>query len=294
MRSMKQAVVAIAAGGLLAAGGTVAGIVLTQGSARADGVSLCLASTSTGSMCQLDDQTVPDPSQIYMQLTSPSGTKGLNGTVSWTVSCPSTATATTGSQLADVPSFVYIAQGVNISSSQSCTVTVSLFVTNFSSSAQNVSMELDYDEGTGTGSGATPTSTPTVSVPSGGVSGKINGYDGKCVDDSGNSSKNRATVDSWSCNGGKAQVWRYAGGELIHNGLCLNDKGNAGNGGKLILYTCTSSDDELWVHQMNNTYELKAHNWSLCLTIPGGSKKNGVQLQADTCHNSADQHWVVP
>ncbi len=25
------------------------------------------------------------------------------------------------------------------------------------------------------------------------------------------------------------------------------------------------SDDEIWVHQMNNTYELKAHNWTLCL-----------------------------
>jgi hypothetical protein len=294
MRSMKRAVVAIAAGGLLAAGGTVAGIVLTQGTARADGVSLCIAATATGSSCQLDDQTIPDPSQIYLQLESPSGTKDLNANVSWSVSCPSTATATTGSQDETIPGFVYIAQNINISSSQSCTVSAAVTVENFNSNAEDITMELDYDEGTGTGSATAPTPTPTASVPSGGVSGKINGYDSKCVDDSGNSSSNRATVISWSCNGGKAEVWRYAAGELIHNGLCLNDKGNAGNGGKLILYTCNGSDDELWVHQMNNTYELKAHNWSLCLTIPGGSKKNGVQLQADTCHNSADQHWAVP
>jgi hypothetical protein len=209
------------------------------------------------------------------------------------VSCPSSATATTGSQGATVPDFVYIAQGIDISSSASCTVTVSAYIENFSSNSQDVSMELDYDEGTGTGT-TTATPTPTASVPSGGVSGKIKGYDSKCVDDSGNSSSSRAKVDSWSCNGGKAQTWRYAAGELIHNGLCLNDKGNGGNGGKLILYPCTGSDDELWVHQMNNTYELKAHNWSLCLTIPSSSKKNGVQLQADTCHNSADQHWNVP
>jgi hypothetical protein len=292
MRSMKRAVVAIAAGGLLAAGGTVAGIVLTQGAARADGVSLCLASVGSGSQCQLDDQTVPDPSQIYLQLTSPSDTKNLQVQLTWSVSCPSTAAATTGSQDATVASFVYIDQGIDIPSSESCTVSASIYVLNFSSDNQAVSMELDYDEGTGTGATATP--APTGSVPSGGVSGTIKGDNSKCVDDAGNSSKNRATVDSWSCNGGKAQTWRYAGGELIHNGLCLNDKSNAGNGGKLILYTCTSSDDELWVHQMNNTYELKAHNWSLCLTIPGASKKNGVQLQADTCHNSADQHFTVP
>jgi hypothetical protein len=169
-----------------------------------------------------------------------------------------------------------------------------VFVTNFKTNSENITMSVNYDEGTGTGTSATPTPSPSSSVPSGGVSGTIKGYDSKCVNDTGNSSKLRAPIVSYACSGAKGKTWRYAAGELIHNGMCLNDKGNAGNGGKLILYSCNGSDDEIWVHQMNNTYELKAHNWTLCLSIPGASKKNGVQLQADTCKNSASQHWTIP
>jgi hypothetical protein len=293
MRSMKQVVVAIAAGGLLVAGGTTAGIVLTQGTARADNVAACIALTGTGSMCQLDTQTVPDPSDIYLQLFSPEGAKDLQANLSWSVSCPSSATAQTGSVLGEVPSVVYIAQAISIPSSESCTVTATMDVVDFNSNTQNAEMELNYDEGTGTGTSA-PTPNPSGSVPTGGVSGIIKGYDGKCVNDSGNSSKLRAQVVSYACGSAKGKTWRYAAGELIHNNMCLNDQGNAGNGGKLILYTCNGSADELWVHQLNNTYELKAHNWTLCLTIPGSSKQNGVQLRANTCHNGANQHWNVP
>jgi hypothetical protein len=295
MRSMKQAIVAIAAGGLLVAGGTIAGIVLTQGTSLADNASFCLANLGSGGECQVDDVSIPDPSDIYAQLATPSGTKGLNVQLSWTLSCPSTATAQTGGTGASVPSVVYLAQGVDISSTASCTATVTLRVVNFSASTQNVTLELNYDEGTGTGTSASPTPSPTSSVPSGGVSGAIKGYDGKCVDDKGNSSSSRATVDSWSCNGGKSQDWRYASGELIHNNLCANDKGNAGAGGDVILYQCNGSPDEIWIfNSLKDIYTLKAHNFDYCLTIPGASKKNGVQLQVDTCKNSSDQHWKLP
>ena len=64
MRSLKQAVVAIAAGGLLVAGGTIAGIALTQGTARADNIGFCEASPGTGAQCIESDLTVPDPSSI--------------------------------------------------------------------------------------------------------------------------------------------------------------------------------------------------------------------------------------
>jgi hypothetical protein len=293
MRSMKQAVVAIATGGLLVAGGTIAGISLMQGSAKADNAASCVANLGSGSECHLDDATVPDPSDIYVQLTSPTGTKSLEANLTWTVSCPSTAAAQSGSAVTEIPSVTYLATGVDLSSSESCTVTVNLQIVNFSGTTENAAMWLNYDEGTGVAS-SSGSSTGSSGVPTGGVTGVIKGYDGKCVDDSGNSSSLRAKVDSWSCNKGSAQNWRYASGMLVHNGLCLNDKGNAGAGGQLILYTCNGSADELWVHQLNNTYELKAHNWTLCLTIPGFSKKNGTQLQADTCRNNSAQHWTVP
>jgi hypothetical protein len=295
MRRMKQAV-ALAAGGLLVAGGTIAGVVLTQGTSLADNVDACLANLGSGSECHLVDQTVPDPSSIYLQLTSASTTKALEAQLTWTVSCPSTATATSGSSIAAVPSDVNIVTGVNIPSTESCLVTANMQVVNFSADSQSVNMWLDYSEGTGTGPSSSPSPAPSSSIPSGGVTGVIKGYDGKCVNDTGNSSKLRAPIVSYACGSAKGKTWRYVDGLLVHNNLCLNDKSNAGSGGKLILYTCSgSSSDEIWIfNSLKNIYQLKAHNFGLCLTIPGASKSNGVQLQVDTCKNSADQHWALP
>jgi len=296
MRNMKQAVVAIAAGGVLVAGGTIAGLALTQGTSLADNAATCFANLGSGTKCTISDVSVPDPTDIYLQLESPSGTSGLQGNVTWTVSCPSTATATTGSADGAVPSVVYIQQNIDIPSTESCTVSIGLTVVGLTADAQDVSVGVDYDANSNSGSGTvtSPTPTPTASVPSGGISGVIQGYDNKCVSDKDNSYANRNIVWSYGCAKLKSQTWRYAAGELIHNGLCLNDKGNAGNGGKVILYTCSGSQDELWVHQENNTYELKAHGFTLCLTIPNYSKSNGVQLEANTCRNAANQHWTIP
>jgi hypothetical protein len=293
MRSLKQVVVAIAAGGVLVVGGTAAGIVLTQGTSLADNVDACLANVGSGSECHLEDQSVPDPSTIYLQFTSPAGSSGLQASVSWSVSCPSTAAAVTGSQLTGVPSDLNILTGIDIPSTASCLVTANLQVVNFKGLTENAEMALDYDEGTGVA--ASPTPTPTASVPSGGISGSIKGFDGKCVNDPGNSSALRAVVDSYACGSAKGKTWRYVDGMLVHNNLCLNDKGNAGNGGKLILYSCNAGPDEIWIfNSLKNIYQLKAHNFDLCLTIPGSSTKNGVQLQADTCRSSAGQHWTLP
>jgi hypothetical protein len=293
MRSIKQAVVALAAGGLLVAGGTFAGISLTQGTARADNVDACLASTGTGSQCQVDDQTVPDPSDIYLQLESPSGAKELNANLTWSVSCPSTATATSGSQSAEIPSIVYIAQGVSLSSSESCTVTATMAITNFSGNTENAQMLLNYDEGTGTSSSPTPAPSATSSVPSGGVTGYIKGYDGKCVNDKSNSSSNGAQVTSWGCDKAKQQSWRYASGELIHNGKCLNDKGNGGSGSKVILYTCGAANGK-WTELANGELKLQSHGGQLCLDDPAYSTKNGTQMIVYTCKDSANQKWSLP
>jgi hypothetical protein len=291
---MKRAVVAIAAGGLLVAGGTVAGISLMQGTARADSVAACIASLGSGTQCTLSDVAVPDPSSIYAQLQTPSGTKGLSGTLTWTLNCPTTGTAQTGSRLGSIPSIIYLAQGINISGSQSCQVTINMRVSGFTANSQNASLTLDYDEGTGTGAG-NPTPNPSGSVPSGGISGVIKGFDGKCVNDSGNSRALLATVNSYACGSAKGKTWRYASGELIHNGLCLNDKGNGGNGSKLNLYTCTGTPQEIWIYNsLKHVYTLRSHNFGLCITIPNSSTKNGIQLRANTCHDGANQHWTLP
>jgi hypothetical protein len=122
----------------------------------------------------------------------------------------------------------------------------------------------------------------------------IKGYDGKCVDDTGNSSANGAKVELWSCTKGAAQNWSFSGGYLKHNGKCANDSSDGGNGSKVILYTCSKAQNDLWTHKSNGEYVLKAHGSTLCLTDPKNSKTNGTQLTVSTCKNTASQHWTLP
>jgi hypothetical protein len=138
-----------------------------------------------------------------------------------------------------------------------------------------------------TASSTPPPPKPTVHL--------IKGYDGKCVNDLGDSSAKGAKVVLWSCAKDAAGNWSLNGtGQLVHGGECVNDAGNAGNGGKLILYTCTSAENDRWAHGANGEYVLKSHGGALCLTDPGQATKNGTQLTVATCKNTADQHWTVP
>ncbi len=122
----------------------------------------------------------------------------------------------------------------------------------------------------------------------------IKGYGGKCVDDPANSSAKGAKIQLWTCNNTAAQNWPFSGGKLVHGSLCANDKGSGGSGSPVILYTCGSAANELWTHNSDGEYVLKAHGGTLCLDDPGYSTGNGTQLIVYTCKNSANQHWSLP
>jgi len=122
----------------------------------------------------------------------------------------------------------------------------------------------------------------------------IKGYDGKCVNDTANSSAKNTKIVLWSCNKTAAQNWSFTGGELRHNGACANDAANAGSGGKVVLYTCSSAANDHWTHESNGEYVLKSHSGKLCLDDPGYSKNNGTQLVVYTCKDTANQRWTLP
>jgi len=122
----------------------------------------------------------------------------------------------------------------------------------------------------------------------------ISGYGGKCLDDRGNSSSNRAQVIIWSCNNSdSAQGWTYSGGELKHNNKCANVQGGGGSGSKLILWNCTGASNEKWFHSSSDGEYVSSETGHglLCVDDPGYSKTNGKQLIVYTCHNSGNQHW---
>ena len=124
------------------------------------------------------------------------------------------------------------------------------------------------------------------------ASHEITGYGGKCADDKGNSSAVRAKVQIWSCVNDASQQWSFTSGELKHGSLCMNDQGNAGNGGHVILWTCNGASNEVWNHTSSGQYVLKSNG--LCLDDPAYSTRNGTQLELYRCNNGANQHWSLP
>jgi hypothetical protein len=124
--------------------------------------------------------------------------------------------------------------------------------------------------------------------------GEIKGYHGTCADDNGNSSAMRAKIQIWTCYRGAAQQWTFRGGELVHHGMCMNDRASGGSGSKVILYMCNGAPNELWTHNSRGEYVLKGNGGRLCLDDPGYSTRNGTQAVVYTCNNGANQHWSLP
>ncbi len=122
----------------------------------------------------------------------------------------------------------------------------------------------------------------------------IKGYDGKCADDTADDSANGTKIELWTCDNTAAQNWAFSNGELTHNGKCANDQSDGSGGSKVILYTCTRASNDVWTHNSDGEYVLKAHSGKLCLDDPGYSTKSGTQLIIYTCKNSTNQHWTLP
>ena len=141
-----------------------------------------------------------------------------------------------------------------------------------------------------------PSATTSSSASSSSVNvSVVRGYDGKCLDDKGNSSANRAAVIIWGCNSSdSAQGFTYSGGELKHNGKCVNDRGNGGSGTHLILWTCNGASNEKWFHTgSDGEFVLTSQSHGLlCIDDPGDSETNGTQLIVWKCKNSSNQHWT--
>jgi hypothetical protein len=131
-----------------------------------------------------------------------------------------------------------------------------------------------------------------VSVPLAGP--EIADSAGMCVDDPGNSAAPRTRIEAYGCDGGAAQQWSFTSGALMHNGLCLNDKGSGGSGSLVVLYPCTGLPNERWTHNTAGEYVLQAGGGTLCLTDPRNSTTNATNLEVATCAATPAQLWTLP
>jgi hypothetical protein len=282
MRGSRRLVAYAAVAGLLVAGAVSTSLEVAHADTTA---TTCEANSANGFHCPLD-ATITSPGSISITITPDTGAEAVN--VSWTVTC----TDSTGSQPSEgatdnaaTPLTIPLAP-LPPTADGTCTVVASATVV----SAVKVKIEFTGDV---TYAPAGSTSTPTS--PSSAPVHPIKGFDGKCVDDKGNSSANRTKIIIWTCSGtDQAENWKFSSNEFIHNGKCLNDQGNGGIRSKVILYTCNGASNEKWLELANGELELQGHGGNLCLDDPRSSTTNGTQLILYTCKDSANQQWKLP
>jgi Ricin-type beta-trefoil lectin domain len=267
--------------GLLAAGAITAGA--TAASANNAGFCTSTGTPTAKANCMMI-HTISNPAVVLLQVTV---TKGANQLVStsWTASCTlgSDTEKNFGGGSGTTPNTLALV--LPFPDPDSCVVTASATL---GTNNGTMLVTLMYSPAV-----TTPTPTPSPTAPGGPVH-LYKGFGGKCLDDAGNSSANRAKVIIWSCNShDRAQGWTYSGGKLVHNGLCANDQRSGGNGSKVILYTCNGGANEIWTHRANGEFVLKANGGKYCLDDPASSTHNGTQLIVWTCKNSANQHWTA-
>jgi hypothetical protein len=322
MRKSRRLVIGIAVSSMVVAGGITFGLI-----ANANTQGFCDSSASPGTTSAPITCTLPNSSDTDTTINTPSAIQAIvtleNGdgaktpdqyiSVTYSLYCSeggnqATTTNTTSPAL---PAYQAITTSASVTDTlafasttptpDSCTVqslTATLYVNTGTSTAPVYSpvttgsfeLQLAWTPGAGTSSSSTSTSTPP---PSTNVS-TIRGYDGKCLDDRGNSSSNRAEIIIWSCNSSdSAQGFTFSGGELKHNGKCVNIQGGVGTGHHLILWTCNGASNEKWFHSSSQGEFVSSgtsHGLE-CVDDPGYSKHNGTQLIVYTCHNTSNQHW---
>jgi hypothetical protein len=309
MRGIRGLAVCTALGGLLAAGAVSVNMAVAHADTT---VTSCLGAgdSPTPYECTLTG-TVSDPATVTIGVTDTTASAYEKVTVNWKVDCTDNTNGTLGTAGAPAASATPVTLGLTLPANNAdsqCAVSAT------------VDLSPPYDTKTYTGcvsSTATPTATPAPvlcatefqatlsytsaaspspsSTSSSAPVDPVKGYDGKCLDDKGNSSSNRAEVVIWGCSGSdQAESWKYSNGEFVHNGMCLNDKGSGGNGSKVILYSCNGGSNEKWSELANGELKLQAHNGAYCLDDPRSSKTNGTQLIVYACHDSANQKWSLP
>jgi hypothetical protein len=275
-RSRRTAVYAVVTG-LLTAGTLVA----TMPAAHANLAGFCNGSGAAAT-CTVTE-SITAPASVTVGVTA---TANGDATVASTVSC--TLNGTTASVSAGTTSETPAQDSLTLPATAGgqCTVsaTISLPTTD---STNALTVVLTYTTAASPSPSPSPTSSPVTGSP-------VKGYDGKCLDDNGNSSANDTKIQIWTCYGGKPQLWTYNSGELVHNGKCLNDDAWGGIRTKQILYTCNRALNELWTHLSNGEFVLNAKGYKLCLDDPAYSTKNGTQLIVYTCKDSSNQRWTLP
>jgi len=316
MRGIRRLVVYAAATGLLAAGAVSASMGVAHAGTE---VAYCLGASDNSYKCTVS-ATISDPASITVGVTDDTSPAYEEVMVSVTALSCTDSTATDSEPASSTEGTTPLTDDVvplPATADGQCAVTATVnLVPPYASATYAECLNTTATPTPIPTPDPTPTSSPspcptaytaTLSYtsaaspsPSAGSGGSapvhpVKGFGGKCVDDKGNSSANRAEVVIWSCSGSdQAENWKYSSNQVVHNGKWLNDKGDGCSGSKVILYSCNGGSNEKWSQLSNGELKLQAHGGTICLDDPRSSTTNGTQLIVYNCKDSANQKWSLP
>jgi O-glycosyl hydrolase len=116
---------------------------------------------------------------------------------------------------------------------------------------------------------------------------------GRCLDVSGGSTANGATVHIWDCHTGTNQQWTAtAAGELrVYGNKCLEAYQQGTTAGtRVSIFDCTGGTHQKWTVTASNTVVNRLSN--LCLDVNGQGTANGTGVILWTCASgAANQIW---
>jgi beta-glucosidase len=214
-------------------------------------------------------------------VTSPGPQEGIAGTA---VSVPVSASDATSGQ---TPTFTAtgLPAGTSISGSGTITGTPT--------TAGTATVTVTATDANG--ASASTSFTWTVAPAGAGIATTpLVGYQGVCLDVTGDSNANGTKVEIYTCNGTNGQQWTEEANGTIHaDGSCLDVSGGGTANGTLVdLYTCNGTGAQVWQPQSDGALLNPASG--KCLDDTGSSTANGTQVQIYSCSGAANQSWVSP
>jgi hypothetical protein len=154
------------------------------------------------------------------------------------------------------------------------------------------------------GVGGSTTPPPTGPISSTAWYAVADSGSGKCVDARAAASANGTVVQQYACNGTQAQQYQFqptdSGYVRINNRINsaqVIDVANvsAADNAGLQLWAYGSGKNQQWqpVAETGGAYHFVNRNSSKCLTVPGSSTADSVQLVQLTCNGSASQSFSL-
>jgi hypothetical protein len=155
--------------------------------------------------------------------------------------------------------------------------------------------------------GALITASPASAYPGQYFVGTLNGVNGSCLDDWGESIYPGAPLDAYAqCNNGPAQIWIYglqgntlelSQSDLNGDPYCLDVPGASLTPGTQVqLWPCNNSAAQQWVQLPGGALHYPDANSNLCLDVPRYQvtpvgAKSPIPLEIWTCNGGANQNW---